>query len=75
MSNSMSPNDFDYCFWAKFIVGVPAVTIIVHTIASMFHNPILQILVGAWSGVLAVYIAMKIDSLPMLQGPIVKHRK
>lgn len=61
-----------YCWWAKFIVGVPAIGIIVYVVASLFEDPMLQILNGAVAGVFAVALAMKIEKLPALSGKIVK---
>jgi uncharacterized integral membrane protein len=67
--------EFNYCFWAKMLVGFPAIFILVFAVSWQFSDPILQILSGAATGVLAVYLAMKIDRHPKLQGKIRKIRK
>lgn len=61
-----------YCFWAKLLVGVPAIGIIVYFVAIQFHEPMLQILNGAVAGVFAVALAMKIEKLPLFSGTIGK---
>ena len=65
---------FNYCFWAKFIIGVPALFIIVRIAGSFFENPLLQVWVGALAGIGTVYLAMKIDKMPAFSGMVIKKK-
>lgn len=67
--------EFNYCFWAKFIIGVPVVFIVSYIAASFFTGPLLQVWAGSIAGILTVYIAMKIDKIPALQSMIVKKKE
>jgi hypothetical protein len=65
---------FNYCFWGKAIVAIPAMTIISFYSASLFSSPSLQIAAGAAMPVLAAWLAMKIDANPKFSGLVVKKK-
>lgn len=65
---------FDYCFWAKLIVGIPAVYIVVQVASSWFTNPMLSMWSGALAGIAVVYAAIKIDKIPALQKKIIEKK-
>jgi len=65
----MSGN-FNFCFWAKFIVGIPALFIGGYVAAVQFTDPLMQS--AAWIGMVMfmVWAAVKIDNLPALQKKV-----
>lgn len=65
---------FNYCFWAKLIVGIPAVYIVVQVASSFFTSPLLQMWSGALAGIATVYAAIKIDKIPALQKKIIEKK-
>jgi len=67
---SCGSDGFNFCFWAKLIVGIPAVFIVVQVASSWFTNPMLSMWSGALAGIAAVYAAVKIDKIPALQKKI-----
>lgn len=69
-----SSDGFNFCFWAKLIVGIPAVFIIVKIASTWFTNPMLSMWSGALAGIAAVYAAIKIDKIPALQKMIMKKK-
>ncbi|MDX2112314.1 MAG: hypothetical protein SFW63_01080 [Alphaproteobacteria bacterium] len=71
-TKSCATGGFNYCFWAKFIVGVPVVFIVSYVAASLAEGTVAQILAGAGAGVATIWAAMQIDKIPSLQKKIVK---
>jgi hypothetical protein len=71
-TKNCAQSGFNYCFWAKLIVGVPAIFIIAYTVGSQFENPFVQMWASAIAGVGSVWVAMKIDKHPALQKKIVQ---
>ena len=61
---------FNYCFWAKLLVGLPTLFIIVIAVGGAFTHPLLQMLGGALAGIATVYLAMRIERIPALQKKI-----
>ena len=70
-TKSCATGGFNYCFWAKFIVGVPVVFIVSYIAASLVEGALLQIVFGSAAGIITVWLAMKIDKIPALQKKIV----
>jgi hypothetical protein len=67
-----STSGFNYCFWAKFIVGVPVVFIVSYVAASLAEGTLAQIVAGSAAGIATIWAAMQIDKIPALQKKIVK---
>ncbi|MFW0777167.1 MAG: hypothetical protein ACN2B6_05565 [Rickettsiales bacterium] len=63
--------DWDFCFCAKFLVGVPAIFIIAYYTSIQFEGALMQVWAGAGSALLAIWIALKIDKHPALNKKIV----
>lgn len=63
-------NGFNFCFWAKFVVAIPALAIAGYAAASQFEQPLMQS--AAWVGavMLLVWLARKVENLPALQKVI-----
>lgn len=61
---------FNFCFWAKFIVGIPALFIAGSAAAMQFDDTLMQS--AAWVGtvMLLVWGAMKLDRMPALQKKV-----
>ncbi|MCE2926294.1 MAG: hypothetical protein LW823_01410 [Rickettsiales bacterium] len=68
---SCATGGFNYCFWAKFIVGVPVVFIVSYVAASLAEGAVFQVLFGSAAGIVTVWLAMKIDKIPALQKKVV----
>ena len=66
---------FNYCFWAKFIVGIPALAIAGNAASTYFENPVMQMV--AWVGTIMVLVwaAQKVDSMPALQKKVFEPKK
>jgi hypothetical protein len=62
---------FNYCFWAKFIVAIPALPLIGFAAGSMFSTPLAQDVASGIAVFLAVYIAIKIDRMKIFSGKVV----
>ena len=56
---------FNYCFWAKMIVAIPAVPLIGVTVASFFSEPAWQFTMASYSGAVVVILAQYIDRMPL----------
>jgi len=54
---------FDFCFWAKLLVAIPALSIIGIAAASQFSEPAVQIVVGGVAAFIAMFVAIKIDRM------------
>lgn len=63
---------FNYCFWGKLLVAVPAIGIIAIWAASFFENAPVQIAAGGVAAFIAMFVAAKIDQMPMFSGKICK---
>lgn len=63
---------FNYCFWAKLIIAVPAIGIIAIWAASFFENAPVQIAAGGVAAFIAMFVAAKIDQMPMFSSKIIK---
>lgn len=66
---------FNYCFWAKFLVGVPALGIAGYTAAGLFSNPVLQPVAFVVTVMFLVWAAIKVDRMPVMQKPIFTKKK
>lgn len=65
--------EFDYCFWAKFFVGLPALFVAGFSAAAFFQGQGLMQFAAAGTTVLVlVIIARKVERLPSLQKKICK---
>ncbi len=69
-TGSCPVGNFNYCFWAKFIVGIPALAIGGYVAALQFDNPLMQSVAWVATVLAMVWIAMKIDKMPALQKKI-----
>jgi hypothetical protein len=63
-------NGFNFCFWAKFVVAIPALAIAGYAAAAQFEQPLFQL--AAWVGtvMLLVWLARKVEALPALQKSV-----
>ena len=57
---------FNYCFWAKMIVAIPAIPLIGVTVASFYEDPSWQFTMASYSGAVVVIIAQYLDRMPAL---------
>ena len=57
---------FNYCFWAKVIIAIPAIPLIGVTIASHFSEPAWQFTMASYSGAVVVILSQYIDHIPAL---------
>ncbi len=55
---------FNYCFWAKLLVAIPAIPLVAFIAASLFIHPLLQILAAAVAVFGVVWAAVVIDRMP-----------
>jgi hypothetical protein len=61
-----------FCSVAKVLVGVPALTIAAVYAGSLFEGSFLQLIAMASTVVGLVFLAVKIDRMPLLSKPIIK---
>lgn len=66
--------EFNYCFWSKLLVGIPAVPLAGVIAASPFTQPLTKLIAAAAGCGAAVYLAIWIDRLPCLAGKVVKKK-
>ena len=66
---------FNYCFWAKFIVGIPALGICGYIAAMQFSTPLLQSVAWIATVMFMVWAAITIDHMPMMQKKIMVCKK
>lgn len=64
-------NGFNFCFWAKFIIGIPALAICGYVAALQFENSIMQSAAWIFTVMVLVWGALKVDKMPVLQKKIV----
>ena len=67
-------NGFNYCFWAKLIVAIPALPLTAILAASFFTSLPMQIAAGAASVAFLIYAAIKIDQMPCLLRKVVERK-
>ncbi len=65
---------FDFCFWAKLLVAIPAVPIIACSAAMLFDDLLLQSVTLVLTGYATILAAMKIDRLPRLSRRIYRRK-
>lgn len=65
---------FNFCFWAKLLVAIPALPMIAYIAASFFTEPYWQMLAGAAAIGAAISLAVVVDRLPLLQRKFVSRR-
>jgi hypothetical protein len=70
--NKGCKSGFNYCFWAKLIVAIPALPLTAIIAASFFTNPAMQFAAGAGAIALLIYLAIKIDQMPCLLRKVVE---
>jgi hypothetical protein len=73
-ANCSTSCGFNFCFWAKFIVGIPALAIGGYVAAMQFDNPLMQSTAWVAAVMFMVWAAIKIDKLPALQKKIMKKK-
>ena len=56
---------FNYCFWAKMIVAIPAIPLVGVVVASYFNEPAWQFTMASYTGAVMVILAQYIDRLPV----------
>ncbi len=71
-TKSACKSGFNYCFWAKLIVAIPALPLAAIIAASFFTSPAMQFAAGAGAVALLVYAAIKIDQMPCLLRKVVE---
>jgi hypothetical protein len=73
MTQETPKKEFDYCFWSKFICGVPALFVAGFSAAVAFQGQGLMQFAAAGTTVLVlVIIAIKVESIPALKKKICK---
>jgi uncharacterized sodium:solute symporter family permease YidK len=66
-TNTSHPKkEFNYCFWAKLLVAIPAIPLVAMIAASFFSGMVMQIAAGITAIALMIYAAIKIDQVPCL---------
>lgn len=63
---------FNFCFWAKLMVAIPALPVIAWIAAAFFIDPMAKLLAAAGAVGLTLYLARWIDRLPMFSRYIRK---
>ena len=61
---------FNFCFWAKFIIGIPALAICGYVAALQFHSSLMQAVAWIVTVMALVWVAQKVDKMPALQNKI-----
>jgi hypothetical protein len=64
---------FNYCFWAKLLVAIPALPLIAIMSASFFHDSTTRGFVAVIAVIAAVWAAIKIDTMPCFSGMVRKN--
>lgn len=65
---------FNYCFWAKLIVAIPALPLAAVCAASLFTNMVMQVVAGGVAIAVLIYLAIKIDRMPCLLKKVVNRQ-
>ena len=65
---------FNYCFWAKLLVAIPTLPIIVSITTAFVENSVAKTAIAALTVFILVYSAIKIDEIPMFAKKITKGR-
>lgn len=66
---------FNFCFWAKLLVAIPAMPIIAMICAMPFSDGLSKIVAAVAGCGLAVYVAMWIDRQPALSRKVFPKRE
>ncbi len=66
--------NFNYCFWAKLLVAIPAIPLLAVLAAAQFSHPLMQVLAAGAAAGLGVYFAVQIDRMPCFAGKVVKKK-
>lgn len=66
----MIKKDFNFCFWAKLIVAIPALPLLGYVAALPFTDPMAKVFIAASAITWAVYLARWIDRRPCLMKKI-----
>ena len=61
-----STTGFNYCFWAKLLVAIPAIPLIALIAASFFSDQLARMVAGAGAAFAAILVAIWLDRLPFL---------
>ncbi len=64
----------NYCFWAKLLIAIPVLPLIAVMAARLFSNPVMQVVAAVVAVSAVLYLARKIDKLPMLSGMVIKRK-
>ena len=65
---------FNYCFWAKLLVAIPALPLLAVVVGLQFTNPSIQLAAAIGSVVFAVWLAIKVDRMKIFSGMVVKKK-
>ena len=63
---------FNYCFWAKLMVAIPALPLAAIVASSYFESPEHKALATVATVILLIYSAIKIDQMTVFSRKIVK---
>lgn len=74
-SERVYAHSFNYCFWAKLIVAIPAIPLVAIAAASLFSDPLIKVLMGGAAALAAVSIAIWIDKQPCLSRMVCTKQK
>lgn len=58
--------EFNFCFWAKLLVAIPAIPLVAIIAASLFSNAVMQVVAAVVAVGALVLVAIKIDQMPCL---------
>jgi hypothetical protein len=61
---------FNYCFWAKLLVAIPALPLAAIVVASAFENSAAQLVSAGVTIFVLVWLAVMVDRIPGLQKKI-----
>jgi hypothetical protein len=68
-------SSFNFCFWAKLLVAIPAIPIIALAAASLSSYPVLQAILAGGAVFCMVWLAVVIDRLPIFSSMIIKRNR
>lgn len=66
--------EFNYCFWAKLIVAIPAIPLVAAIAASFFTDTAMQVVAGGIAVTALIWLAIKIDKMPCLLRKVVDRK-
>jgi len=65
---------FNFCFWAKLIVAIPALPAVAFIASLPFEDSTAKMIAATVALVVVLYLAIKIDRIPALTKKIVNKK-